>query len=409
MNATVKRIVEIMFQDAEMSDEVVALKDEVMNNCQERFEDMMARGMTEDEAIAAVVDSLKGMEEVISQYPRRQPSDEELDDMDKEFDELEDEFKELDDEFEETEDNGITHLRFGAGSVSKLDINLLCEDVSIGPSNDGDIHVRYDREDMPYLRVSSSGGVLKIFREVYTNHGKKKSDVKIYVDGNQVRMSGKNMEWNSIADFANNIRQMTASMISFGRGGTDMKVELPVGVAYDLTCHSTSGDVDIDDVLLNDIMLESTSGDVTVDLMEQTEVRLMQIKGSSGDVEAKLNAKELVMQTMSGDVNFEGACPDLKISTVSGDIELDGCMEKVQAKSISGNLNLVVANDTLREINSRTTSGDLNIRLPEALYGLVKVEAKTVSGFVSNRWSGENGAWRAVVSAQSVSGDIRIK
>ena len=34
MNATVARIVEIMFQDTEMSEEVQALRDEVMNNCQ---------------------------------------------------------------------------------------------------------------------------------------------------------------------------------------------------------------------------------------------------------------------------------------------------------------------------------------------------------------------------------------
>ncbi len=58
MNTTVARIVEIMFQNTQMSDEVQALKDEVMNNCQERYQDMIDRGMDEDEAVAAVVDSL---------------------------------------------------------------------------------------------------------------------------------------------------------------------------------------------------------------------------------------------------------------------------------------------------------------------------------------------------------------
>ena len=78
MNATVARIVEIMFQDTEMSEEVQALKDEVMNNCQERYNDMIARGLSEDEAIAAVVDSLKGMEEVISQYPRKKSEEDDF-------------------------------------------------------------------------------------------------------------------------------------------------------------------------------------------------------------------------------------------------------------------------------------------------------------------------------------------
>jgi ABC-type proline/glycine betaine transport system permease subunit len=70
MNETVKRIVEILFQDTEMTDEVASIKDEVMNNCQERYADLVARGMTEDEAIGEVVESLKGMEEVIGEFPK---------------------------------------------------------------------------------------------------------------------------------------------------------------------------------------------------------------------------------------------------------------------------------------------------------------------------------------------------
>ena len=72
MNETVAKIVELLFQDVEMNGEVQAIHDEVMNNCQERFGDLLARGLTEDEAVAAVVESLKGMEEVLAGYPRRQ-------------------------------------------------------------------------------------------------------------------------------------------------------------------------------------------------------------------------------------------------------------------------------------------------------------------------------------------------
>ena len=72
MNATVARIVEILFQDYEMSGEVQTIRDEVMSNCQERFEDCLARGLTEDEAIAAVLERLKGMDEVLAEYPKKQ-------------------------------------------------------------------------------------------------------------------------------------------------------------------------------------------------------------------------------------------------------------------------------------------------------------------------------------------------
>lgn len=69
-NETVERIVNLLFQDVEMTDEVQALYDETMSNCQERYQDMTSRGLSDDDAIAAVVESLKGMEDVISQYRR---------------------------------------------------------------------------------------------------------------------------------------------------------------------------------------------------------------------------------------------------------------------------------------------------------------------------------------------------
>ena len=43
-NETVERIVNLLFQDVEMTDEVQALYDETMSNCQERYQDMTSRG-----------------------------------------------------------------------------------------------------------------------------------------------------------------------------------------------------------------------------------------------------------------------------------------------------------------------------------------------------------------------------
>ena len=45
MNSTVKRIVDILFQDAVENDETRALHEEVMNNCQEHYDDLIARGI----------------------------------------------------------------------------------------------------------------------------------------------------------------------------------------------------------------------------------------------------------------------------------------------------------------------------------------------------------------------------
>ena len=60
MNETVKKLVEILFRDAEDNEEVRALRDS-----QEKYEDLVRSGMTEDEAIAQIVESLQGMDELV--------------------------------------------------------------------------------------------------------------------------------------------------------------------------------------------------------------------------------------------------------------------------------------------------------------------------------------------------------
>ena len=71
MNQTVKRIVDLLFEDTVENEETKALHEELMNNCQEHYEDLVRRGLTEDEATGEVVDSLKGMKEVIDEYPKK--------------------------------------------------------------------------------------------------------------------------------------------------------------------------------------------------------------------------------------------------------------------------------------------------------------------------------------------------
>ena len=73
MNEKVTQIVELLFRDMKMTEEVQALHDEVLNNCTDRYQDLISRGVMEEEALAAVHESLKGMEEVLKRKARKSP------------------------------------------------------------------------------------------------------------------------------------------------------------------------------------------------------------------------------------------------------------------------------------------------------------------------------------------------
>ena len=72
MNDQIAAIVDALFQNTVINEETLALHEELMNNCQEHYADLVARGETPEDALEIINDSLNGMKEVIAEYPRRE-------------------------------------------------------------------------------------------------------------------------------------------------------------------------------------------------------------------------------------------------------------------------------------------------------------------------------------------------
>lgn len=154
-NETVERIVNLLFQDVEMTDEVQALYDETMSNCQERYQDMTSRGLSDDDAIAAVVESLKGMEDVISQYPKKS-----------EAPEAEEAPKSADVPADDDGDGEQTDFTFHPADIGRIEMTMVCDDVHLEESPDGDVHVRF--EDVEGAKASIcriEDGILRVCRD----------------------------------------------------------------------------------------------------------------------------------------------------------------------------------------------------------------------------------------------------
>lgn len=150
MNTTVARIVEIMFQDYELTDELLTIKDEVMSNCQERYQDCIQRGLTEDEAIGAVIESLKGMEEVLANIPKR-------------TDARRDSQQEPDEAEAAEAENNLRLLTWEASALDSICTNLIGDDVIIKASPDNQIHLELN--NVPHVQARVEGRCLKIERD----------------------------------------------------------------------------------------------------------------------------------------------------------------------------------------------------------------------------------------------------
>lgn len=428
MNATVKRIVGLLFQDVEMTDEVKALEEEILNNCQDRYEDQIAQGRSEDDAIAAVVDSLKGMEDVLAEYRKRSPEQEtvqeaksildgvleQMSDMAKAFGKLGSKFVTVtvgdeDDEHAEDDEDDEEHadedkdddahgsetitiklggsrkyngeaadedervLTFDPAQIETLQFNLLDETVEVTEGTADTVVVRCDK-DTP-VEVSQKEGVL-LFEH--------KSSAK---------------RQNKSAGLSAKLLQLMIRSV-----GGDIQVEVPHGKRFAVQHRSTSGDLTLENVTPYAVYAETTSGDMEVRLSKRTAG--VGLKSTSGDIAGEFDADKLYIQSMSGDVDYRGTASDVTVSTVSGDIQLDGNLPLAKLTTVSGDVTLYAGAES-RKVDVHTTSGDIDARVAPSM--AVHAEISSISGDVTNRVPDAGPASQLQLQAKTVSGDVRVR
>lgn len=462
-NETVERIVNLLFQDVEMTDEVQALYDETMSNCQERYQDMTSRGLSDDDAIAAVVESLKGMEDVISQYPKKAAAPEK-DEASQTDDGWNDTVKEAD------EDDERTDFAFHPADIKRIEMTMVCDDVHLEESPDNDVHVLF--EDVEGAKASIcriEDGVLRVCRDPnapkrnrssftvsgnfangklyvkkpngeYFFFGDEKSDKQVEEEaeqhakefekhakefsdnmskmGFQQESTGDGKNSNSIESmidsfastasrFGQELGKLFSSIkpnITVSRSIGDVTLCIPRIFDKPISVLTTSGDIEARDIHVTDLNFTSTSGDISVELFAP--LNRGAFTNTSGDIDIEADANDVQISTVSGDVEIHGDYDHLKFASTSGDVELEAKVRQCDFSSVSGDLDLRFTG-ALTLINGSTTSGDIDVELPDDT-GMNNIDVHSRSGDISMRRSGRMGSRTVTGSIRSVSGDIEI-
>lgn len=401
MNETVARIVEIMFQDVEKNEETDAIRDEVMNNCQERFIDLTTSGMNEDDAIAAVIESLKGMEDVLAPYKKVRRPAEELDDMD-------------------DEESGERNMAFRAEEIHQVSVCLVSEDITLEASDDDEYHVIWDADESPMVDVSVSNGVLKVERRAgepaKPNRSEKieyqssedmadfiKTEAgKIEINMDSISRAMKALGEKIKLQFTNGVN------IGFGPAGSEVTIQIPEYAIPHTKLLTTSGDIDVQGVALADLNVTSTSGDINIDLAEDEGLSRAEIRTTSGDIEAACFAESATIASTSGDVEVSGRVNELTVSTISGDIDVRADVKNINFKAISGDVDMCFESVEVREVSGSTISGDIDIDLPAGI-GAIAINTQTRSGDVTTRHHCDGVGPVVSGNVSSMSGDITIR
>ena len=370
MNQTVKRIVDILFQDTVDNEETRALHEELMNNCQEHYQDLINRGLSEDEAVAEVVESLKGMKDVIAQYPKKASAGTSC-----------------------TADGEEEGKHWSFTDADSVIAETTDQDLSVCTSGDGAVHVRCDDPDGLTVERNGSRVVIK---------GAKKTEKAAaafeFPQGEEISLSG----------ILNMVGKAIRNVTSSFQGGAPIYIEIPEGQMKEIELNSRSGDIEYNSALARKMTARSTSGDVTLQPDTERTAEKLTVSTVSGEAEVHGSAMEGEVSSMSGDVTVDGVFEKLEMKSTSGEVEFNGSVLELGASSISGDVTATVENTTLKKITAKSTSGDVEIYLPEGLKD-VHAECATVSGDCCSRVSdaGYNASVR--ITAKSISGDVTVE
>ena len=371
MNQTVKRIVDILFQDVVENEETQALHEELMNNCQEHYQDLIDRGLSEDEAVGEVVESLKGMKDVIAQYPKktagRAPAAE-----------------------AEKEEEGKSFVFTGA---DKLKVETTDQDITVNPSEDGAIHIWCDNPEG--VKAEMVGGEVRVTGE---KKSEKVSSSFQFNEGEEISFSG----------LLNMVGKAIRNVATTFQGGAPITIEVPDGEVKEIELNSRSGDIECYCAMARKMTVRSTSGDVTLQPEKEKTAEKLIVSTVSGDAEVHGSALEAEVSSMSGEVTVDGVFETLEMKSTSGDVEFSGSVLDAAASAISGDISVTVENAAVKKITGKSTSGDVEIYLPQGLRN-VHAECSTVSGDCLSRVSDAGMDAAVQIRAKSVSGDVTVQ
>lgn len=400
MNPTIEKIINHLFEDVKQTEETRAIYEEIRTNCQERYEDMRERGLSEDEAIHAVMESLSGMEEMLGPYKEKEEDiqfvwpfkhgGEPAEEASSFF-------------FDEDEDEQACSYTFDPAQTPIREIRIShmgSTDVTLCPSEDGLVHVQCDDSTQPFS-VRVEDGVLlvdPIDRETAASH------------------SGDGL----VGLFGGFFQHICSSFV-----GCSLRVDIPDGLTPALYLDTASGDVELRDLSFAQAHIGSASGDIRMNSLsvkgalrattssgdiqgEDVSADELSLTSTSGDVRMLHSAasSRARLGTTSGDLTWEGPITAAEASSISGDLRLDGAFEELRFKTVSGDCQISVREAKLRGLSGQTSSGDIRLRLPANVRA--SIGCRTTCGDVHQHVSSfADGETR--VTLQTVSGDISVR
>ena len=402
MKDKIKSVIADLFENAPESQEVKELQEEMISNAEEKYEDLIQRGFTEEQAYTMVMGSIGDVQELLAEIGA-QTEEEKGGKAKSEYWEKQGEYWEKQCDYWKWQGENLEKQakKFGQqfeqqatdlGQQAKEALNtFMASDFFENLSNSikqiiGDVGTNFQSDDGKYKdmqvcneRTFATDGITSI--EMELQNSPIDVDVQLTMDPEILiqEIYNKDPQENHLLEYTLSGKQLKvrygAKTIGFPRRGI-VRIFLPeefAGKLEELKILTASGDVTMEDVGAAKQIIKTMSGDVSGACL----IGDVTVSTVSGDVVYESLEGEVSVHTVSGDVKISRIVGKTSIGTASGDVKVKDLQGDGSFKTASGDVECTVTavGETL---DVGTASGDVEINLPEDTS--LQMTLKTASG-----------------------------
>lgn len=442
MKDKMKAVIKDLFENVPDTQEAKELQEEMISNAEEKYEDLIQRGFTEEQSYTMVMGSIGDIQELLAELGAQteDASGEGGEKKQSEYWEKQGEYWEKQCEYWKWQGENIERQARNLGQQAKGALNSFMESGVFDNISSsikqiiGDIGINFQSDDCKYQdmqlfneRKFSEDGILSIVLELQSSPVD--VDVQLTTDCEILIQEFYNKEpkEDQLLQYNLSGKQLKIEygpkMIGFPRRGT-VRVFLPescAGALEEFKAVTASGDVNLEDLGAAKQTIRTVSGDVK----GACSIGEVAISTVSGDVSFEVIEGEVSVKTVSGDVSIGKTVGKTNVGTASGDVEVKELQGDGIFRTASGDVEIDVTKAG-QKLEMSTASGDVSVKLPEDVS--LQMTLNTASGDIRTFCDGISGdeqvnyvksGKRAVgtvgeepylqLKVSTASGDIRIK
>lgn len=157
----------------------------------------------------------------------------------------------------------------------------------------------------------------------------------------------------------------------FQKAGGRITVRVPRGYAAEYAIGTTSGDVRIGDLDVDDVKVTTTSGSVRVEPDAKTRAGDVSVTTVSGHATVSACAETIAVTTVSGGQFISCDAHKVDVNVVSGKVHVEGACDEWEVSAVSSDVELLCTVAPTKKVQISSMHGDVRLALPGDIRGFV--------------------------------------